>query len=161
MDHPRHSTGKAWPMICYRIFVGLLLFQASMAALLSLQGAIIRGILVFPLIGGTTWAWWFFQRTFSPLMYYVALKSLHDPESRESRERSPRPRGANEINFDRETLDESREMHSRFVNPNLVNEYVSAPRFSDYFVLGDGTNLFVWKSDYKAYGFMVPAMSVR
>ncbi|EPS44525.1 hypothetical protein H072_1483 [Dactylellina haptotyla CBS 200.50] len=122
MDHPRHATGKSWPMICYRIFVGLLLFQGSMAALLSLQGAIIRGILIFPLIGATTWAWWFFQKSFSPLMSYIALRSLHDPDPRNrSRSRDGSGSGGG-VEYDRETVDESREMGSKFVNPNLVSE---------------------------------------
>ncbi|KAF3940151.1 hypothetical protein ABW19_dt0201313 [Dactylella cylindrospora] len=120
MDHPRHSTGKAWPMICYRIFVGLLLFQASMAALISLQGAIIRGVLVTPAIMGTLWAWWFFQKSFSPLMSYIALRSLHDPEGR-ARDRSDRTL-TGDRDVDSETVDESREMGSRFVNPNLVSD---------------------------------------
>ncbi|KAJ6259871.1 hypothetical protein Dda_5515 [Drechslerella dactyloides] len=114
MDHPRHATGKAWPMIVYRVFVGLLLFQASMAALLSLQGAIIRGLLVLPLLGITIWTWWFFQKSFSPLMSYIALRSLHHPES------ETRDRGGMET--DRETVDEIREVGSKFVNPNLISE---------------------------------------
>ncbi|KAF3926377.1 hypothetical protein AA313_de0203399 [Arthrobotrys entomopaga] len=114
MDHPRHATGKAWPMICYRVFVGLLLFQASMAALLSLQGAIIRGLLIIPLIGATIWVWWFFQKSFSPLMSYIALRSLHDPDLRSTDSAG--------VEIERETVDESREMGSKFVNPNLVSE---------------------------------------
>ncbi|KAF3213771.1 hypothetical protein TWF106_009427 [Orbilia oligospora] len=114
MDNPRHATGKAWPMIVYRVFIGLLLFQASMAALLSLQGAIIRGLLILPLLVATTWTWWFFRKSFSPLMSYIALKSLNDPEYT--------PREGSLIDIETETVDESREVGSRFVNPNLVAE---------------------------------------
>ncbi|KAF3170298.1 hypothetical protein TWF225_011118 [Orbilia oligospora] len=114
MDNPRHATGKAWPMIVYRVFIGLLLFQASMAALLSLQGAIIRGLLILPLLVATTWTWWFFRKSFSPLMSYIALKSLNDPEYT--------PREGSLIDIETETVDESRELGSRFVNPNLVAE---------------------------------------
>ncbi|KAF3912107.1 hypothetical protein ABW21_db0204405 [Orbilia brochopaga] len=116
MDHPRHATGKAWPMIVYRVFVGLLLFQASMAALLSLQGAIVRGLLVTPLIGITIWVWWYFQKSFSPLMSYIALRSIHHPQG-ESGDRS-----VSGVDADAETVDEIREMGSKFVNPNLVSE---------------------------------------
>ncbi|KAK6357481.1 hypothetical protein TWF718_001791 [Orbilia javanica] len=114
MDNPRHATGKAWPMIVYRVFIGLLLFQGSMAALLSLQGAIVRGLLILPLLVTTIWTWWFFRKSFSPLMSYIALKSLHDPEYTR--------REGNLIDIETETVDESREMGSRFVNPNLIAE---------------------------------------
>jgi len=107
MDTSQHSTGKAWPMICYRIFVGLLLFQASMAALLSLQKAFIRGILIVPVLLFTCIYWWFFQRSFSPLMYYIALRSLHEADE--------------DGGFVEDTVDEVREEGLRFVNPNLVN----------------------------------------
>ncbi|KAK6509101.1 hypothetical protein TWF481_003864 [Arthrobotrys musiformis] len=114
MDNPRHATGKAWPMIVYRVFIGLLLFQASMAALLSLQGAIVRGLLILPLLVTTIWTWWFFRKSFSPLMSYIALKSLHDPQHT--------PREGSLIDIETETVDESREMGSRFANPNLFTE---------------------------------------
>lgn len=29
MDHPQHSTGGAWPMICYRIMVGMGMFSIT------------------------------------------------------------------------------------------------------------------------------------
>ena len=33
MDHPQHATGGAWPMICYRIIIGMGVFQLVMAGI--------------------------------------------------------------------------------------------------------------------------------
>src|SRR5258707_4046525 len=37
MDHPQHATGGAWPMTCYRIMIGMWVFQLVMAGIIGLQ----------------------------------------------------------------------------------------------------------------------------
>ncbi len=42
MDQPQHATGKAWPLICRRIIVGLVSFQVVMLAHSSIAKGILR-----------------------------------------------------------------------------------------------------------------------
>ena len=70
MDHHHFSSGRAWPMICNRINVGLIVFQAAMAGQLALQSAFKRGLLVMPLLLGTIWFSFSFRRTIEPLMRF-------------------------------------------------------------------------------------------
>jgi hypothetical protein len=116
MDHPQHSTGRAWPMICYRIMIGLVVFQLAMAGVLALKSAFKRSALVVPLIFATIWFSYFYERTFGPLTKFIALKSIQrsdDSGAGESLSRRPSI-----------TLDEQREEGQKFVNPNLVIPYV-------------------------------------
>ena len=118
MDHPQHSTGRAWSIICIRILVGFVVFQIAVTGILALKGAFIRSILVVPLIVGTVWFTVFYQRTYEPLMKFIALRSLT---------REP-PFGAvppGESRYDSETVygravDESEETGLRYINPSLV-----------------------------------------
>jgi len=111
MDHPQHSTGQAWPMICYRVFLGLLVFQVSMVGLLSLQGAVKRGLLLIPSSIFTIWAWWTFRRTFTPSMTFIALRSISESGFEAGSFSASNPT----------TLDEAREEGLRFENPNLTS----------------------------------------
>jgi len=63
MDHPQHSTGGAWPMICYRIMVGMGVWQLVMAGLIALEKQFQAAALVVPLIPFTIWysKFWHFQ----------------------------------------------------------------------------------------------------
>lgn len=76
MDHQQHSTGRAWPMICNRVFVGLVLFQLAVIGVLALRKAVTRSLLLVPLLFGTVWFSYFFSRNFEPLMKFIALKSI-------------------------------------------------------------------------------------
>ena len=76
MDHQQHSTGRAWPMICSRVFVGLVLFQLAVIGVLALRKAVTRSLLLVPLLFGTVWFSYFFSRNFEPLMKFIALKSI-------------------------------------------------------------------------------------
>jgi len=76
MDHQQHSTGRAWPMICSRVFVGLVVFQLAMIGFLALQKAIAGSLLVVPLLGATVWFTYFFAQTYEPLMKFIALRSI-------------------------------------------------------------------------------------
>ena len=118
MDHRQHSTGRAWPIICNRIVLGLVVFQLAMAGILGLSMAIKRAVLIVPLIGFSIWFIVFYQRTYEPLMKFIAIRSLnHDP-----------PFGAlppGESRYDSETaggrnVDEDEETGLRYMNPSLV-----------------------------------------
>lgn len=77
MDHQQHSTGRAWPMICNRLFVGLVVYHLAMIGVLALRGAITRSLLLVPLLGFTMWFSYWFARTYEPLMKFIALKSIN------------------------------------------------------------------------------------
>ncbi|KAK2732009.1 hypothetical protein FQN57_002960 [Myotisia sp. PD_48] len=127
MDHQQHSTGRAWPMICSRIILGLVVFQLAMAGILALRTAITRSILLLPLLGGTVWFSYFFQRTYEPLMKFIALRSIDRSRGAESDE-SPTPSStfSPQLQLDRDSiplrlrgLDMAPRL-KRYVNPNLV-----------------------------------------
>ena len=117
MDHQQQSTGRAWSIICVRIIVGLIVFQLAVTGILALQGALIRSVLVVPLIATTIWFIVFYRRSYEPLMKFIAIRSLtRDP-----------PFGAvppGESRYDSETaygraLDETEETGVRYINPSL------------------------------------------
>jgi calcium permeable stress-gated cation channel len=123
MEHPRHSTGRAWPMICYRIMVGMGVFQVVMAALIGLQKSYTAAILVLPLIPTTISYSYYYARRYEPLTKFIALRSIRrasssDPNALDNDFGSDRPVG----HFRRwsTTIDESREKGVKFINPNLV-----------------------------------------
>lgn len=118
MDHRRHSTGRAWSIICNRIVLGLLVFQLTMAGILGLSLAIKRALLIVPLLAFTVWFTVFYQKTYEPLMKFIAIRSLnHDP-----------PFGAiaqGESRYESETsggrdVDEDEDTGLRYINPSLV-----------------------------------------
>ena len=117
MDHAQHSTGRAWSIICIRITVGLIVFQLAVTGILALRGALIRSVLVVPLLAATIWFIVFYKRSYEPLMKFIAIRSLtRDP-----------PFGAvppGESRYDSETaygraLDESESTGVRYINPSL------------------------------------------
>lgn len=118
MDHRRHSTGRAWPIICNRIVLGLVVFQLAMAGILGLNLALYRAALIVPLIAFSIWFIVYYQRTYEPLMKYIAIRSLnHDPPfgaipQAESRYESETSRGRD--------VDEDDETGLRYINPSLV-----------------------------------------
>ncbi|KAL8713588.1 MAG: hypothetical protein Q9220_002450 [cf. Caloplaca sp. 1 TL-2023] len=120
MDHRQHSTGQAWLIICNCVVVGLLFFEIAMAGLLALRTAFYRSILIIPLLAATVWFRVVFQRTFDPLMRFIALRSLDG---------SRMPFGGDfmegETRYERETdrgraVDEDDETGLRYINPSLV-----------------------------------------
>jgi hypothetical protein len=122
MDHLQHSTGQAWPMICYRIMVGLGVFQVVMAGLIALRKAFYPAALVVPLIPFTVWYSYYYRRTYEPLTTFIALRSIR-------RESNAGINIADEDISDRahmrvrrrsSTVDETREAGMKFVNPSLV-----------------------------------------
>ena len=118
MDHRQHSTGKAWTMICNRIVVGILVFQIAMAGVLALKMAILRSLLILPLLIGTIWFMVYYERSYEPLMKFIALRSLH-------RDVIPGAVTPGESRYDSETdhgqaIDEDEETGLRFINPSLI-----------------------------------------
>lgn len=76
MDNQQQATGRAWVMICDRIFVGLVFFQLATAGQLFLNGAVARGTLMLPLVVATIWISIIYGRTYKPLMKFIALRSV-------------------------------------------------------------------------------------
>lgn len=130
MDHRQHSTGRAWIMICYRMIIGLLLFQLTTAGQLALKGAYKRAAGIIPLVLVTAWFAYIYSISYAPLMKFIALKSI---ERRISNEVPDGPIDADPDGWGDErqtryldevgpghTVDESRETGMRFINPSLI-----------------------------------------
>ncbi|RKF81917.1 Calcium permeable stress-gated cation channel 1 [Golovinomyces cichoracearum] len=123
MDHPQHATGGAWPMICYRILLGLGVFQIVMAGIIALKNQIYAAGLVVPLIPFTIWYSYYFARTYHPLMKFIALGSIRGKECIDLGNSGEGNEIYNSID-DRhggfKTIDEDREEGLLFVNPNFT-----------------------------------------
>jgi hypothetical protein len=78
MDHRQHSTGRAWPMICSRVLVGLVVFQLAVAGTLALRAAITLSLLAVPLLASTVWCSYYFTQFYEPLTKFIALKSIYN-----------------------------------------------------------------------------------
>lgn len=76
MDHRQHASGRAWGMICDRIFVGLILFQLTTAGQLGLKNAFARSAMMIPLIIATLWIQNAYGKTYKPLMKFIALSAV-------------------------------------------------------------------------------------
>lgn len=127
MDHEQHSTGAAWPMICSRVFVGLIVFQLAMIGILALRSAITRSTIIVPLLGWTVWFSYFFSRTYEPLMKFIALRSTDRSRVHQTDE-SPSPTStlSPPSQWDRDAIqlrlrgvDQAHKLR-RYINPNLV-----------------------------------------
>lgn len=113
-------------MICDRIQVGIILFQITVGGQLALKKALLRSIMLLPLLVGSVWFFYVYGRTYKPLMQFIALKSVRRAEqadytSAEQEESDP----DNHNRYEREsnngqTVDESREDGMRFINPSLI-----------------------------------------
>lgn len=118
MEHRQQSTGRAWPMICNRIILGLVIFQIANTGILILRKAFTASVFIAPLIIATVWFTIYFQRTYFPLMWFIALRSIDKPPP-------PLLPSPHENPWDRDTdggrvVDDSEETGLRYVNPNLV-----------------------------------------
>ncbi|KAF2433451.1 DUF221-domain-containing protein [Tothia fuscella] len=109
MDHRQHSTGGSWMMVCDRIVVGLVIFQISMFGQLALRSAVKRSLLIIPLLVITLWFSYVFNRSYKPLMKFIALRSIRKAEDAEEG-------GAPDF----QTVDEARESGDKFINPSLI-----------------------------------------
>ncbi|KAH9878660.1 hypothetical protein IAQ61_001932 [Plenodomus lingam] len=125
MEHRQHSTGRGWTMMCDRVIVGVALFQVTVAGQLALKKAFKRAALVAPLVFCTLWFFFVFGRTYRPLMKFIALRSLRNPEPSDigrdiQEEAVVSGREGSRASLGRLTLDEAREKGLRFENPSLV-----------------------------------------
>jgi len=123
MDHPQHATGKAWPMICYRILLGLGMFQFAMAGIIALQNAFTAAALVVPLIPFTVWFSYYFGKTYEPLMKFISLRAIRREDEADVNIAGEnigiyRPPGY--IRRLSTTIDEEREQGLKFMNPSLT-----------------------------------------
>ncbi|KAI5244191.1 DUF221-domain-containing protein [Aureobasidium subglaciale] len=127
MDHRQHSTGKSWVMICDRVQIGVIVFQIAVGGQLALKKALLRSLLLVPLVIASVWFFYVYGRTYKPLMEFIALKSVRSAEHDDYA--SEVQHGADSDNhhrYQREsnhglTIDESRERGMRFVNPSMIS----------------------------------------
>ena len=117
MDHRHHSTGRAWPIICNRIMVGLVFFQIAMIGILALNKAITRSVLVLPALVGTVWFNVYFQRTYQPLMKFIALRSINREDDSDLPS-LPTPRWDRDANQS-DSIHSDRDRDLRYVNPSI------------------------------------------
>ena len=125
MEHTQHSTGRGWTMMCDRVILGVVLFQLTVAGQLALQKAFKRAAIVVPLALATLWFLYVFSRTYRPLMKFIALRSLRNPEQSDlgrdvQEEAVLSRREGRRVPGGRLTLDEARESGLRFENPSLI-----------------------------------------
>jgi membrane-bound metal-dependent hydrolase YbcI (DUF457 family) len=109
--------------VCYRILVGLVVFQLVMAGVIALSKEFVPAGLVVPLIPFTLWYSYYFGRTYEPLMNFIALRSIRR-ESNASINIAGENVGINATGTRarrrQSTVDEEREKFSKFVNPSLT-----------------------------------------
>ena len=116
-------------MMCNRVFVGIVLFQLTLAGQLAFGGALKRSTGILPLLIITVWAGFKYNRTFQPLFNFIALKSIKRAEHGQEVEDDVFAanvaiwRDESET-CHRETVDESRERGLRYINPSLISPYV-------------------------------------
>jgi len=130
MDHRQFSTGQAWPMMCERFIVGLVVFQAVMAGQLALSSALKRSVIIIPLLVLTIWFGVFYRRTYEPLMKNIALRTLREAREDAAAEAASlasvngdEGRAGEEVDVVRnQSSDEEApvDVNKRFVNPSLV-----------------------------------------
>lgn len=139
--HPQHSTGRSWVIIMRRVIVGIMLFHLTMTGILVLQKAYFLATMLAPLPVMTFFFWYNFEEDYVPLSYFIALTaietygggtssavSLIDEEAQQHNLPPLGPSlrnnsGSGAFRQHRavsKTLDEARERHQRYVNPNLV-----------------------------------------
>lgn len=127
MVQPQHATGGAWRIICYRIIVGLVVFEVVMIGEIALQLAFIQSVAVVPLLPFTIWYSYYIKQRFEPLTKYIALRAIRTNEVADDEavldetfddNREVRP--SRTILRRGSTLDEYREKGQVFVNPSLV-----------------------------------------
>lgn len=131
MDQPQHATGGAWQIICYRIVVGLIVFEIVMIGQIASLSAFVQSVAVMPLIPFSIWYSYYFKRRFVPLMKYIALRAIRPAEGsgedeavvdeeEESDDASPDRSRSREMLRRGSTLDELREKGLTFTNPSLI-----------------------------------------
>lgn len=116
-------------MICNRMTIGLVLFQLTTAGQLALNGAFKRSVLIAPLILGTIWFSYMYSRNYTPLMRFIALRTIEKKPEEDDEDAEVDPHGWGEqarLRYEAEThtghaLDDSQDAGIIFINPNLVS----------------------------------------
>jgi len=129
MDHRQHSTGKAWLMIGNRMIVGIILFQVTTLGQLALKGAVKRSVVMLPLILATSWFNYQYSNKYTPLMRFIALRSIErappqeedvdiDPNgwAEEASRRDEEENSPGLVHYGEDSLEKG----MKFVNPSLV-----------------------------------------
>jgi calcium permeable stress-gated cation channel len=131
MDVPQHATGGAWRLICYRIMLGLGVFQLTMGGYLGANKAFVQAVLVAPMLAFTVWYSYYFRRRFEPLTRFISLRSIRRSDDEEEEQVARGESGGRSERLLRRgsTIDEDREHGLRFVNPSLVVPYVVSCQF--------------------------------
>lgn len=120
MDQPQHATGQAWPIISYRVVLGLFFFQLTMAGVLGLQEAFRAAGLVVPLAVFTVWYGYYFRRRYEPLTRFISLRSIRAEVDADDVAVTVGPGPPTMVRLRRgSTLDEEREKGLQYVNPSL------------------------------------------
>ncbi|CAM1511771.1 Fc.00g092840.m01.CDS01 [Cosmosporella sp. VM-42] len=127
MVQPQHATGGAWRIICYRVIIGLVVFEVVMVGQIASSAAFIQSVVVLPLIPFTIWYSYYIKQRFEPLTKYIALRAIRADEDSEDdaamddafAEEGPRP--SRHVLRRGSTLDEYKEKGLTFVNPSLVD----------------------------------------
>lgn len=131
MDQPQHATGGAWRIICYRIVIGLLVFEIVMVGQIASSSAFVQSVAVLPLLPFTIWYSYYFSRRFEPLTRVIALRAIrnngshHDGDENEEAVEEDEsddsdPHFRRQLLRRGSTLDEYKERGLTFVNPSLV-----------------------------------------
>ncbi|KAM0263548.1 hypothetical protein ACHAQJ_001167 [Trichoderma viride] len=143
MDQPHHATGGAWQIICYRIVIGLIVFEIVMVGQIASLSAFVQSVAIMPLIPLSIWYSYYFKRRFVPLMKYIALRAINhregsdedqavvDDEEEESDDASPNRSRSREMLRRGSTLDELKEKGFTFINPSLTVPLQQAWVYSD------------------------------
>jgi hypothetical protein len=126
MEQPQHATGGAWRIICYRIVLGLVVFQLTMSGVLALRKAFIEASLLIPLLVGTLWYGYHFRHRFEPLTRFISLRSIKrngdihgdNAVAGEGPARATEREGV--LLRRTSTVDEDKERGLKFVNPSLI-----------------------------------------
>ncbi|KAF5023679.1 hypothetical protein F66182_4245 [Fusarium sp. NRRL 66182] len=127
MDQPQHATGGAWRIICYRIIVGLLVFEVVMVGRIATEQAFIQSVCILPLVPFSIWYSYYIKQRFEPLTRYIALRAIRADEDSDDAaamddafEEEEGPRPSQSLLRRGSTLDEYKEKGLQFVNPSLV-----------------------------------------
>lgn len=126
MDQPQHATGGAWRIICYRIIIGLVVFEVVMLGQIALLSAFTQSVAIVPLIPFSIWYGHYISQRFSPLTKYIALRAIKGMTDSDEEAVSEEPSGEEEERPSRaiirrgSTLDEDREKGWAFINPSLT-----------------------------------------
>lgn len=119
MDSPQHTDGGAWLMICYRLLLGLEVFQIVMAGIIALKNQVYVAGLVVPLIPFSIWYSYYFGRTYQPLLRFIALQKVKNDNENTTGDNNRVNSSSTSLRGRNDDAIEERRENSSFVNPCL------------------------------------------